>query len=42
MKGVEVVELFGPHPAGNVGVMINHLKPVNKGETFGRFVQQTC
>lgn len=33
MKGVEVVELFGPHPAGNVGVMINHLKPVNKGET---------
>ena len=33
MQGVEVVELEGPHPAGNVGVMINHVKPVNKGET---------
>ena len=22
----------GPHPAGNVGVQINHIKPVNKGE----------
>ena len=31
-KGVEVVELEGPHPVGNVGVMINHIKPVNKGE----------
>lgn len=31
-KGVEVVELDGPHPAGNVGVLINHTKPVNKGE----------
>lgn len=33
MQGVEVVELEGPHPIGNVGVLINHLKPVNKGET---------
>jgi Na+-transporting NADH:ubiquinone oxidoreductase subunit A len=33
MKDVEVVELSGPHPAGNAGVMINHIKPVNKGET---------
>ena len=31
-KGVEVVELQGSHPVGNVGVMINHIKPVNKGE----------
>ncbi|MDR0349205.1 MAG: Na(+)-translocating NADH-quinone reductase subunit A [Tannerella sp.] len=31
-KEVEVVELDGPHPVGNVGVMINHIKPVNKGE----------
>ena len=30
---VEIVELYGPHPIGNVGVMINHIKPVNKGET---------
>ncbi|MDR2120227.1 MAG: Na(+)-translocating NADH-quinone reductase subunit A [Tannerella sp.] len=29
---VEVVELDGPHPAGNVGVMINHIRPVNRGE----------
>lgn len=29
-----VVTVFdGPHPAGNVGVHINHLAPVNKGET---------
>ncbi len=31
-KGVEVVEVEGPHPAGNVGVLINQTKPVNKGE----------
>ena len=32
LKGVEVNEFFGAHPAGNVGVQINHLNPVNKGE----------
>ncbi|MDY3069079.1 MAG: Na(+)-translocating NADH-quinone reductase subunit A [Parabacteroides sp.] len=32
LNGVEVVEFEGPHPAGNVGVQINHIKPVNKGE----------
>lgn len=32
-KRVEVVSFEGPHPAGNVGVQINHIKPVNKGET---------
>lgn len=32
MKGVEVNEFSGVHPAGNVGVHINHLNPVNKGE----------
>ncbi|MDH6311792.1 Na+-transporting NADH:ubiquinone oxidoreductase subunit A [Parabacteroides sp. PFB2-10] len=31
-KGVEIVEFVGPHPAANVGVQINHIKPVNKGE----------
>ena len=31
-KNVEVVAFEGPHPAGNVGVQINHIKPVNKGE----------
>ena len=29
---VETIEFEGPHPAGNVGVQINHIKPVNKGE----------
>lgn len=33
IEGVETVEVTGPHPAGNVGVLINHIKPVNKGET---------
>lgn len=32
VKGVETVEFEGPHPVGNVGVQINHIKPVNKGE----------
>jgi Na+-transporting NADH:ubiquinone oxidoreductase subunit A len=32
-NGVEIVEIEGPHPAGNVSVLINHTKPVNKGET---------
>ena len=27
------VEVRGPHPAGNAGVMINHVAPINKGET---------
>ncbi len=31
-KNVEVVAFDGPHPAGNVGIQINHIKPVNKGE----------
>lgn len=29
---VTTVEFAGPHPAGNVGVQINHIRPVNKGE----------
>ncbi|MEJ7675746.1 MAG: hypothetical protein WKF59_24325 [Chitinophagaceae bacterium] len=31
-KGVEINKISGPHPAGNVGVQIHHLDPVNKGE----------
>ncbi len=31
-KNVEIYEFDGPHPAGNVGVQINHIKPVNQGE----------
>ena len=31
-KNVTVTCFDGPHPAGNVGVQINHTAPVNKGE----------
>lgn len=31
-KGVELHEFVGPHPAGNVGVQIHHVDPINKGE----------
>lgn len=31
-KKIRWVEFEGPHPAGNVGVQINRIKPVNKGE----------
>ena len=31
-KNVVVTEFDGPHPAGNVGVQINHIAPVNAGE----------
>jgi Na+-transporting NADH:ubiquinone oxidoreductase subunit A len=32
VSGVEISYFSGPHPAGNVGVHIHHLDPVNKGE----------
>ncbi|HUS87175.1 MAG TPA: Na(+)-translocating NADH-quinone reductase subunit A [Bacteroidales bacterium] len=31
-KGVEIHTFSGPHPAGNVGIQIHHIDPVNKGE----------
>lgn len=31
-KGVEINTISGPHPAGNVGVQIHHIDPINKGE----------
>ena len=31
-KNVEINEFHGPHPAGNVGVQLNKIKPINKGE----------
>lgn len=31
-KDVEITAFDGPCPAGNVGVQVNHLSPVNKGE----------
>ena len=32
-KNVTVTAFDGPHPAGNVGVQINHIDPIVKGET---------
>lgn len=31
-SNAEIIEFKGPHPAGNVGVQLNKVKPVNKGE----------
>ncbi|WP_304516695.1 Na(+)-translocating NADH-quinone reductase subunit A [Cecembia rubra] len=31
-KGVELNKFSGPHPAGNVGVQIHHIDPINKGD----------
>jgi Na+-transporting NADH:ubiquinone oxidoreductase subunit A len=31
-EDVEISRFSGPHPAGNVGIHIHHLDPVNKGE----------
>lgn len=33
VPGAQMVEVSGPHPAGNVGVQIANIAPVNKGET---------
>lgn len=32
IKKVNVYKFSGPHPAGNVGIQIHHIEPVNKGE----------
>ncbi|MBN2683316.1 MAG: Na(+)-translocating NADH-quinone reductase subunit A [Bacteroidales bacterium] len=34
LKGVEINYIQGPHPAGNVGVQIHHINPINKGEVI--------
>lgn len=31
-RGVQTVRFDGPHPAGNTGIQIHHIKPLNKGE----------
>lgn len=33
-KGVEVHWFSGPHPAGNAGIQIHHIDPINKGDTI--------
>jgi Na+-transporting NADH:ubiquinone oxidoreductase subunit A len=32
LQGVQIHQFSGPHPAGNVGVQIHHVSPINKGE----------
>ncbi len=32
LSGVECYGFDGPHPVGNVGIQIHHIKPINKGE----------
>jgi len=31
-KNVQINKVSGPHPAGNVGVQMHHIDPINKGE----------
>lgn len=31
-KGIQINKFTGPHPAGNVGVQINKIDPINKGD----------
>ncbi len=33
-KRVEINKISGPHPAGNVGVQIHNIDPINKGEVI--------
>jgi Na+-transporting NADH:ubiquinone oxidoreductase subunit A len=34
INGVQLNKVNGPHPAGNVGVQIHHIDPINKGEVI--------
>ena len=31
-KGVDINKISGAHPAGNVGIQVHHIDPINKGE----------
>ncbi|PCI94441.1 MAG: NADH:ubiquinone reductase (Na(+)-transporting) subunit A [Flavobacteriales bacterium] len=31
-KSVQINKISGPHPAGNVGIQMHHIDPINKGE----------
>jgi Na+-transporting NADH:ubiquinone oxidoreductase subunit A len=32
IKNIEITRFDGPHPAGNVGIQIHHVSPINKGD----------
>ncbi|HPT14757.1 MAG TPA: Na(+)-translocating NADH-quinone reductase subunit A [Bacteroidales bacterium] len=34
IKNAAITCFEGPHPAGNVGIQIHHVKPINKGDIF--------
>lgn len=38
----DVIEVDGPHPAGNIGVLIANTKPVNKSETVWTLDKETA
>jgi Na+-transporting NADH:ubiquinone oxidoreductase subunit A len=40
VEGVEIHRFAGPHPAGNVGVQIHHIDPINKGDTVWTLTPQ--
>ncbi|HZW63908.1 MAG TPA: Na(+)-translocating NADH-quinone reductase subunit A [Flavobacteriaceae bacterium] len=40
LKGVTLHQISGPHPAGNVGTLINKIDPVNKGEVVWTIAAQ--
>ena len=40
LKNVEINQFSGPHPAGNVGVQIHQISPVNKGEVVWTIAPQ--
>ena len=31
-QGVQINQIYGPHPSGNIGVQIHHIDPINKGD----------
>jgi len=39
-KGVEITTFSGPHPAGNVGIQIHAVSPINKGEVVWTLMPQ--
>ncbi len=40
VKNIEITQFSGPHPAGNVGVQIHHLSPINKGDIIWTITPQ--
>jgi len=40
-KNVQINHITGPHPAGNVGIQIHHIDPINKGDKVWELNPQT-